>query len=82
MKALSSNPNNFTKSKYCPISTNAEKTNTNNGITLIFLGIKNLAKEQIKIVTSISPIYGLTKSSRINKAINISIVSITKNKMP
>ena len=65
---LSACPSNATKSKYCPISTQAAKTNTYTGRRRTLSGTISRHRQQSSKVTSISPTYGRTKASFTNSA--------------
>ena len=76
---LSVSPSNATKSKYCPISTQAAKINTYTGRRRTLSGTIRRHRQQSSKVTSISPTYGRTKASFINSAIPISKANNPQN---
>ena len=76
---LSASPSNATKSKYCPVSTQAAKTNTYTGSRRTLSGMITRHRQQSSKVTSISPTYGRTKASFTNSAIPTSTANNPQN---
>lgn len=72
---LSASPSKATKSKYCPISTQAAKINTYTGSGRTLHGTITRHRQHSSKVTSISPTYGRIKASFTNSAITISVAN-------